>query len=135
MEKLNRDEIYLICMKLDCESILRLLSTNKKLYKMNLKDMWIHKLDRFPNHKMKNYILLCQLEKFKEKFKFKKNIYEIYDSDKISLADIRMINPPKILNNLINLYHLDLSGNRLTEIPIIFNLLNLEIDSLHNISP
>ena len=106
MEKLNRDELFSLAMHLDAPSLLKFCRTNKHFsQKICARDeIWNYRLfSDFPDYKLlpvKNkskkeiYQLLYGLVDVKTKLKRKENIYELY-----------------------NLEILDLSFNKLTEIP------------------
>ena len=83
MEKLTKDELFIIAMQLDLPEILKLCSSNKKINnRLCLRDnIWIDKLKEFPDYqqhledfknmnKREIYTLLYQLKSLERKIRF-----------------------------------------------------------------
>ena len=101
MDRLSKDELYLICEKLDLFSIFNLLKCSKKIYEKR-EDIFLYKLNReFPNHRIcmfdkksniKLYVKLYELAKY---FKTIKNIdiCEVYNLHLVAkVADQEFMN-------------------------------------------
>ena len=79
MDRLSKDELYLICEKLDLFSIFNLLKCSKRIYERR-QDIFLYKLNRdFPNHRIcvfekSNIKLYVKLYELSEYFKSIKNI-------------------------------------------------------------
>ena len=153
MEKLNKDEIFLITKYLHPKSLLNFSLCNKYIFSLcNREEIWNYKLKDFPktlNVQKKNkeiYELLYSLTQFKNKLGLNKTIYEIYEMQylkientvpkqvlylvnmrELYLSDVELIKIPTNIDLLTNLKVLSLAGNVLRVIPReLGNLLNLE---------
>ena len=132
--ELNKDMIFLLAMRLDLPSLLRLCASSKLIYFKINQSFLVHKLIQdFPEYKNLNlndtknsYILLYQLNIFKCKMKRRETIDQLYNLEQIYLHDDESILIPKEIGQLQNLQQLYLHKNKLTNIPKeIGNLYNL----------
>ncbi len=141
MERLCKDELYLIFMKLNVKDLLNLSLINKK-FKEKIENQWLHRLiSDFPDYlnydfgnknKKEIYILLYQLVILKEKLWLSSNIYELYNKESLLLSREQIKIIPRQIGILINLKNLDLSGNYIRDIPKeIGNLISLEFLDLN----
>ncbi len=149
MDKLNRDELFLIGMKLDLKSLLNFAVCNKTIEK-KLENVWIykHKDFRIPEFSAKNeYIILYQLNQIKTKLSVSNTVEEIYKFPRIrfnlkyipkefkcmiNLKELEWLHTqlemvPKEIGYLTNLNVLNLAYNWLRTVPVeIGNLINLK---------
>lgn len=131
MDRVCKDELILMCMKLDVRDIISLSSINKSI-KRKIENLWKYKLQDFPDYlncdfENKTEKEIYRLVTLKEKLKLEENIYDIYNMKTLDLRRSMIIDIPKDLGILINLENLDLSNNRIREIPKeLGNLINLE---------
>ena len=127
MDKLNKDELFLIAIELNLPELLNFCESSKKINKLICKknDIWLYKLNKdYPNYKdfnidksyRKIYKTLYGLEKFKQKIKFKYSLLELYESTELFLP-LYLREIPKEIKYLQNLTYLDVKNNRLTELP------------------
>ena len=153
MDKLNKDELFLIAMKLNLKSLIYFSSCSKRI-QSKLEIVWACKVREFvfqiPSPSLRDeYISLYQLLQLKSKLNLLENIREIYEFDSIKIVNLRSIpkeikclselekliwsqsnlqTVPKEIGYLINLKHLDLKNNLLKTLPKeIGNLINLEL--------
>ena len=155
MDKLNRDELFLIAMKLDDKSLIYFSSCSKTIEK-KLENVWRCKRGNFriPNFSSKEeYITLYQLNQIKSKLSLSNKIEEIYKFPRIRfnlkyipkefkcMVNLRELEwphtqletVPKEIGYLTNLRHLNLEDNWLTNIPKeIGNLVTLNTLILGN---
>ena len=136
---LNKDMLIELAKKLDLSSLLQLLASSK-LINEKLNDVWIHKLQDFPEYKTLNienlkdcYILLYKLTIFKNIIK-EENIYNLYKRKILELFLGKLTSIPKEIDSLQNLKILSLVNNKkLIYLPKeICNLKNLEELDLFN---
>jgi hypothetical protein len=132
MDKLNKDELFLIAIKLDLPDLLNFCSTCKRI---ESKEIWYYKLKKeFPDYEKiiwyksirDIYETLYFIKTFLQP-KIKGDVYEIYSMKKINLSFEKLKELPKEIGNLTNLQILFLNYNYLKEIPKeIGNLSNLQ---------
>lgn len=140
MDKLSKDELFVIAMELDLPAILKLCSSNKKINdRLCLRDtIWVQKLKEFPDYqehledfknmnKREIYTLLYQLKSLKEKLVSPYNIYEIYKHKELNLAGRQLQDIPKEVGSLSNLEKLWVGNNYIRTLPKeLGDLINLK---------
>ena len=132
------------------EEILNLCETNKEIDRKLCKIIWKYKIEQVEDKESveklreeefdlkKLYILIYSLNKVKEAFKSKYNIYDLYMRDELDLSGRDIYKPelenklikkiPKEISVLSNLKKLDLSLNKISVIPKeLGDLYNLKI--------
>ncbi len=138
---LSKDELFLVANKLDLLSILNLSACNKKLYnRMNMNDIWNNKLREFPDFEFLNiekskkeiYIVLHNVQNFKNRFNFEDNIYELYNSKSLDLNACNLTKIPKEILFLNNLENIFLSRNIIRDITPLTKLYNIKSLYLHH---
>jgi len=107
MEKLEKDQLFLLATELDFPQLLKFCQTNKKINKLVCRrdDIWLYKLDKeFPDYR--NYKITGSYKKIYETL-FIRGLETIKRTFKLDYN----------LDELYNLQELDLSGNQISEIP------------------
>jgi len=145
MEKLGKDQLFLLAIELDLPSLLQFCNTSKRINDLVCKrnEIWLYKLNKeFPNYKnskisgsyKKIYetLFLNDLKIIVKKLYLRENfdlneLYTLYNLKKIILYGISIKEIPKEIGRLQNLQYLDLRYNQIKEIPKeIGQLQNLE---------
>ena len=137
MDKLSKDEIFLIATKLDIYSLLNFSMINSNIYsKVSKDEIWEYKLREFNNYlnlkekKKDTYILLYRLTIFKKKLEIEENIYKIF---KCITYGFNVTEIPREIGILINLQGLYLPFNKIHKVPKeIGNLIHLQELRLDN---
>ena len=139
MNKLGKDELFSIAIKLDLPDLLAFCKSDERINQLICKrnDIWRTKLNEFPNWKSFNidksleetYKYLYYLDEIKEKIKLKETLLEIYNLKRLDLYNNQLTQIPGL--NLPNLQELYLYNNQLTQIPDL-NLPNLQKLFLYN---
>jgi len=142
MEKLEKDQLFLLATQMDFPQLLNFCQTNKKINTLVCQrdDIWIYKLIQdFPDHqtseitgsykKIYETLFIRGLETIKRTFILNYNLGQLYNLKKLDLEhleDTQIEEIPKEIGQLHNLQHLDLMYNQIEEIP-------KEIGQLHNL--
>ena len=106
MNKLGKDCIFLLVIRLDLPDLLNFCQSNKRINELiyNRDDIWLHKLrNEYPNWKefkfnlslKYTYIKLYQLQKLKEKLNLKYNLDELYNLQELDLSYKQISEIPK----------------------------------------
>jgi hypothetical protein len=147
MENLPKDILFQLSLELDLPNLLNLCKTNRLLNEKvcNNENIWLSKLNKdFPLHNNLNiqinfknkYKLLYDLHKLRNKLKFKRSVYELFNSEKLDLSRKDIQELPKEIEILQNLETLNLDYNQIKEIPEeIGKLTNLKYLSLRGNGP
>ena len=134
MDKLSKDELFLIGIQLDLPDLLKLCKIYKRFDNLVCKknDIWFHKLREFPNWRDFNmnkipreiYETIYRLKLFKDTltvlfhYKFKSfSLLELYNVRSIDLSHSISYSIPEEIYVFENLETLKLNDNQIEEIP------------------
>jgi len=141
MEKLEKDQLFLLATELDFPQLLKFCQTNKKINKLVCQrdDIWLYKLNKeFPDYrnyritgsykKIYETLFIRALETIKRTFKLDYNLDKLYNLQELKLNFNKIKEIPKEIGQLQNLQKLYLGYNQISEIPKeIGQLQNLQI--------
>ena len=123
MEKLNRDELLLICEKLKPRDVLGLCLSCKKIFKKVYSEAFLKGAKKYENWEWVSgneryvYNLLYNVNVLKKKLKLKETEYEILHMKVLHAGYKSLIEVPKEIFYLKDVENIDLSSNGIVDIP------------------
>ena len=138
MERLDRNELFLIALQLDVPEILGFCESSKRIDRLLCQQdpIWYAKLNTdYPNYldfglnntPRYTYKFLNGLHSLKQKLNLKGTLLEIYNLTSLDLSYQNLTKLPSEIGNLHSLTYLSLNNNKLTNIPS-------EIGNLHSLT-
>jgi len=136
MEKLEKDQLFILATELDLPQLLKFCRMNKKINELVCQrdDIWLYKLNKeFPDYrnsgitgsykKIYETLFIRGLETIKRTFDLDYNLDELYNLQGLWLNDNQISEIPPEIGQLQNLQILWLRYNQIKEIPKEIRLL------------
>ena len=139
MERLNKDELFSIAIQLDFKSLINLCMINKRIYQKIYENdsIWFAKLHHdFPNYEELeleiNIVEIYKLIYFLQNNCNTRRFLEMYKNKVLDLSHNKLKHIPKEITILKKIESFYLSNNKITEIPDLSDLSNLQRINLYN---